>query len=270
MFYSELPKNLASDRLSPKKKIAASLWTTQPSDKKRLHWHDYFTLDIIVEGEGMHYINFDKRPVARGHMHLIMPSDIHDIMTEQSAKLYTICFREDSLPKNITGLLSAENRSAVLDEDELKLVLPIAEAMIFYQDEDIKKNLLEALLRVLGSHIKQSECSTSKGLQKVLNFIDINFRDNPSLAKAAEIASYTPSYFSHIFRQNTGCTYTEYLTNKKINYACALIQIENISLSDVATSSGFSTLNNFNYAFKSVMGTTPAKYREELKNKKQP
>ena len=270
MFYSELPKNLASDRLSKNKKIVSSLWTSQPSDKKRLHWHDYFTLDIIVEGEGVHYINFDERPVSRGHMHLIMPSDIHDIMTKQSMELYSICFKEDSLPKNIIGLLSAENRSATLCEEELKLVLPIAQAMIFYRDEDIKKNLLEALLLILDSHIENGDGVAPKGLQKVLNFIDLNFRENPSLAKAAEIASYTPSYFSHIFRQKTGCTYTEYLTNKKINYACALIQIEDISLSDVAASSGFTSLNNFNYAFKSVMGVTPTAYRQKLKEKNQP
>lgn len=270
MFYSELPKNLASDRLTNQKKTVSSLWTAKPSDKKHLHWHDYFTLDIIVEGEGVHYINFDERPVSRGHMHLVMPSDIHDIMTKQGMELYTICFKDDVLPKNINNLLSAENRSATLCEDELKLVLPLAQAMIFYQDEEIKKNLLKALLLILDSHIEKGESVATKGLQKVLNFIDLNFRDNPSLAKAAEIASYTPSYFSHIFRRNTGCTYTEYLTNKKINYACALIQIENISLSDVAASSGFASLNSFIYAFKSVMGVTPAKYREELKQKKQP
>lgn len=269
MFYSELPKNLASDRFSQDRKIVSSLWTSNPSTTKHLHWHDYFTLDIIVGGEGVHYINLDERPVSRGHMHLIMPSDIHDIMTEQGMELYSICFKENVLPHDIVNLLASENRSAKLNEDELSFVLPIAEAMRFYRDETIKENLLKSLLLILDSHFKKDNFVLSSGVQKVLNFIDINFRENPSLEKAAKMASYTPSYFSHLFRQNTGSTYTEYLTNKKINYACALIHIDNISLSEVAASSGFTSFKNFNYAFKSVMGKTPAQYREELKNKKQ-
>lgn len=53
-----------------------------------------------------------------------------------------------------------------------------------------------------------------------------------------------------MFRKYTGKTYSEYLTELKLDYSKKLLLTTDLSITDICFSSGFSSVSNFLKAFK--------------------
>ena len=230
--------------------------------KPKMHWHDYFTVEIITEGNAVQYTPSGKRDVHKGYFNLVLPSEIHCLRAKDRYKTTFVRFGASVLPEDLEKLLSASCRHADLDEEELSIVNAIALAIGRDDyDEKIRLNLLESLLLILQSHINDAPWSPKKDFKKVLDFIDTEFRSDPTLEQAAAVGAYNPSYFSHLFKKVTGQTYLRYLTQKKLDYACALMYQDDISLSEIAAASGFSSFSGFSRSFKAILGVTPTEYR---------
>ena len=264
MRYYDLPKNKMSDFLG-KSRIACELWELSQNGGGGLHWHDYYTLDLIVEGRGIKFNSLGHIEVKKGYIHLVMPSDIHHIGNKEGCKMYSVRFSPEVLPQDLESLLSAPEKSAYLTDAELEVAKGMLGAMLtFGENEKICINMLESLLLVLNTKVGAKKAAPPENFKKVTDWLDVNFRDDPTLAQAAEVGSYSAGYFSHLFKKETGYTYSRYLTGKKLNYACAIMKKRDLTLTEIAISSGFSSFENFNRAFKSVLGETPKEYRKKL------
>ncbi|MDQ8201283.1 helix-turn-helix transcriptional regulator [Pelagicoccus enzymogenes] len=69
-------------------------------------------------------------------------------------------------------------------------------------------------------------------------------------------------HFTRLFRQHTGDTPNQYLKRRRIQYATTLLQDPKLNLSEVAWSTGFSSLNYFSRAFHQVMNCSASAYRK--------
>lgn len=262
MRYYDLPKNKMSSFLG-KDKLNCELWTL--TEGGGLHWHDYYTIDIIIEGSATKFSALGHSSVQKGYMHLVMPSDIHHIGTEGHCRMYSVRFSSEVLPDGLEILLSAAEKSVYLPENELEAVQGLANTMlVFPENEKLCINMLHSMLIILQSHVAAENVPVPHNFKRVMDYIDVNFRDDPSLSNIAKIGSYSTGYLSHLFKKQTGYTYSRYLTGKKLNYACAIMQNKTLTLTDVAISSGFSSFENFNRAFKVAFGCTPKEYRNKL------
>ena len=59
MRYYDLPKN-KFDEFENNSKVFCAVWNIIPETKPNLHWHDYYTIDIISEGEAVNYSSAGK------------------------------------------------------------------------------------------------------------------------------------------------------------------------------------------------------------------
>lgn len=89
-----------------------------------------------------------------------------------------------------------------------------------------------------------------------------NYRNNEfSMNQAAAMVNLSPGYFSTLFRQETGLTFVEYLTNIRLEQAKALLMCTNRRSSEIAYEVGYRDSHYFSYIFKKVCGCTPKEYR---------
>lgn len=265
MRFSELPKNTIKDRGFEETQISASFWHIHASPNCSLHWHDYCTIDLITEGDAVHYTTLGQQEITKGYIHLVMPSDIHYIGSNEGCSIATVRFSPSLIPESVKPLLDAKQRWAQLDENSFRAVEGIITAMQNYKEDKLLcLRLLESLLLILQNNTVTEEKVIPDNMKKVLDFLDLHFREDPSLEKAAAVGSYNTSYFSTLFKKTTGYTYSEYLNAKKLGYACAMMKRKDLTLTDVALSSGFVSAASFNRAFKSVLGETPKEYRKKL------
>ncbi len=111
---------------------------------------------------------------------------------------------------------------------------------------------------------QQEHDFTNDRLTKVLHFLNTGYQQKIELEKVAQIAHLHPSAFCRFFREKTGKSLSEYVTDMRISYACKLLTEGKLAVSQVCFESGFNNLSNFNRTFKRNTGYTPTSYFNEF------
>ena len=90
-----------------------------------------------------------------------------------------------------------------------------------------------------------------------------DFRRPLKVSEIAEILGLNPNHLSNQFRKETGESLTAYLKDVRLSYAMRLLQISNLSLSDIALEVGFYDQSHFSRVFRERYGMTPLEYRQK-------
>ena len=98
-------------------------------------------------------------------------------------------------------------------------------------------------------------------IQRVVDYLNVNFRDNITLSQAAEMAYTGSRYFSKKFKKCTGFGFSEYLTYLRINEASKMLISTRENISQISVDCGFNNSSYFGDVFKKIKGVSPQKYR---------
>lgn len=103
----------------------------------------------------------------------------------------------------------------------------------------------------------------SEMFKRVQNYIDEHVCEKIELTELAELAGYSPFYFSKIFSENMGMPVTGYIRIRKLQYAmCSLLEGEKVL--DVAIKYAFESHEGFTRSFTRLFGSTPSTVRKYL------
>ncbi|MDO4323246.1 MAG: helix-turn-helix domain-containing protein [Lachnospiraceae bacterium] len=91
------------------------------------------------------------------------------------------------------------------------------------------------------------------------------FRKDISLIDSAESVGISPYYLSHIFKERTGQTFVEYLSQVRIEEAKRLCSDTTLSLKEISEQCGYLNITYFCKVFKRLTGKTIGEYRKMLK-----
>ncbi len=107
--------------------------------------------------------------------------------------------------------------------------------------------------------------SYSHTIKSVVNYICDNLNMKISVNALSYRFGYNRSYFSILFKKETGYTVSDFIMKKRIETAANMLLLTDFSYSDISLSLGFSSQSHFCKCFKENMGTTPKAYRLENK-----
>ncbi len=242
------------------------------------HWHDYFEMEIIQSGNALHNYNGNVYRVSRGDAFILNYFDFHAISSQQDLNLLNICFSPDVLYPEIRAQAATHknNITCKLDEKQLLCINSLFEQIQNEQNnrEDFSSLLIKAkvneiaaiILRASKENVKntqpQQEKSTPQLIQKAIVYIYDNFKKDISLGSAAKELFVSPNYLGHVFKNNTGLSFSRYLCNLRLRCACTLLESTTLSASEIAFECGYGSVEYFFSSFKKYLGTTPAKYRD--------
>ena len=100
-------------------------------------------------------------------------------------------------------------------------------------------------------------------------YLSQHFSDpNLMLQDAADEVHLSQSHFSTVFAQETGLTFTQYLTALRIGKAKELLEATEMRSSQIAMEVGYNDSHYFSYLFKKNTGMTPGEYRRNARNEK--
>ena len=121
----------------------------------------------------------------------------------------------------------------------------------------------ELLARSLAFRDEQGSARYGVVIRKAKSYIDDNFR-NPDLTlrDVAGHVALSNNHFCTVFSQETGVTFTEYLTAVRLAKAKELLRDKQMRTSDVAFTVGYNDPHYFSYLFKKNTGLTPRDYRK--------
>ncbi len=103
-----------------------------------------------------------------------------------------------------------------------------------------------------------------KSIQEILQYMEENYFEEIGLETMAEKVELSPNYLSAIFKQTTGSSFIDYLTELRMKKAKEKLQYLNITIYEVANSIGYSSSQYFSRVFKNNVGMTPSAYRNNV------
>lgn len=99
----------------------------------------------------------------------------------------------------------------------------------------------------------------------VKKYINDNYNKNIDMAVVANLVSMSYSYFSKLFKDETGMNFSDYLLKIRMEKAIELLNNPVNKIQDIALEVGYgNNPKHFTRAFKNFYGVSPKEYRESL------
>ena len=102
-------------------------------------------------------------------------------------------------------------------------------------------------------------------LGRVLDLIEAELERPLSLQDLADEAGISRFHFARLFRNSIGKSPARYLSERRVNRVKALLELPEKTLTQIAIEAGFSSHSHMGGVFRTLTGTTPAKYRQRVK-----
>lgn len=94
----------------------------------------------------------------------------------------------------------------------------------------------------------------------VFKYVMNNFKEEIKLETVSRLANMNASSFSRYFAQFQKKTFTQFLNEIRIGYACKLLIENKCNIASACYESGFNNISNFNRQFKAIKNITPSGY----------
>lgn len=154
-----------------------------------------------------------------------------------------------------------DEKSRAADDEAMKQVIFTVESV-----DDIKIYIRQLLEQALEIRNTASGRRYSDIIKAAINQIEHTYMsDNISLNTVAANVGMSPSYFSSIFSHEMGRTFTEYLTEVRVEKAKELLACSSMKTSETGYAVGYKDPHYFSYIFKKMTGCSPKKYRSDRK-----
>ena len=98
-------------------------------------------------------------------------------------------------------------------------------------------------------------------IKQTFTVLERAITDVPALAALAGMAAMSRSHFSRTFHAVAGISLRDYVRDLRLKHAQELMRVSQLSLSSIATESGFYDLPHFNKAFRHRFGMSPTQFR---------
>ncbi|MGV3704040.1 MAG: AraC family transcriptional regulator [Arcticibacter sp.] len=263
-----------------------------PEINNQWHYHPEIELVYFKSGSGTQFVGDSIRPFQSGDIVLIGSNLPHhfrfddtyfDPIGSAETEIYVVHFSEDfwgksflELPENrvLKDLISRSDLGLHLAGLPDHFALPLIEDIV--EAEGPRKIIL--LMQIL-SNIADTESAVTLAsigfkhtvslsrkdrLQDIYNYSIANFRQKIELQSVAAIAGINPTSFCKYFKSRTGKTYSGFINEIRIGYACKLLMENKMSVKEICYESGFSNFTSFHSHFKNTMGKSPLSYRRSI------
>lgn len=249
------------------------------------HFHDEYELTLILESSGTRMVGDNIDRFTEGDLVFIGKNLPHtwrndELHTFTKAEALVLHFLDQfcgpvffDIPEmiKIRRLLDRSHRGIKITGGTRDEVAALLLKMEQAAGAD-KVILLLSVLNLLAASGELSDLSSegfassigdpcSDRLNQVYEYVMNNFQEDISLVKVAAVANMSPTAFSRYFKSRTRKSFTRFLIELKIGYACKLLMKEDMTVTHVCYESGFQNLSNFNQQFKTITGLTPKKYQ---------
>lgn len=267
----------------------------------RPHRHEYFQIQICLQGDSEQNVAGTVRPFRRGYLSFILPYRVHVISHPEGSQYVIINMSQQFLRPGLDvalldledvplarapelgPFLFQEHTDFCFTEQEFPEIETLLERLAcenahrrFGSAEMIRGLVLQLialtcrkygpeLLRLAASQAHKG--SRNASLQRAMRHVREHLSDEITLADAAAAAFLSPNYLAHLLKKETGKTFTDLVTERRLELAQQLLTQSNQPIGSIAQASGFVDGAYFARRFKQRFGQTPRAYRDGMRTR---
>lgn len=109
-------------------------------------------------------------------------------------------------------------------------------------------------------HIDSLSNINNENMMNTYRYVYKNFTSSIHLKDVANLLNMNPASFSRFFKRVNRKTFSKFLNEVRIGYACKLMIENNNDITSICFESGFNNVSNFNRQFKKIKGMSPSNY----------
>lgn len=102
----------------------------------------------------------------------------------------------------------------------------------------------------------------ARRLKRVLEYVDMHLIDDVTVGDLAKVACLSVFHFSRAFAASMGVPPHRYVSQRRLDYAKAMIVTGRTPLDEIASDTRFASQSSFTRAFRRATGMTPGEYRQ--------
>lgn len=261
-----------------------------PNINNRWHFHTEVELILFHKGSGTQFVGDHIKPFGPGDIVLVganLPHywryDDEFVADKQTGDPYAtvIHFTEDFWGDRFLNLPETRPIRQVLEQAKRGILVtgtaaePIARRIesIFRADSTYRLMALMECLLAIGQE-KESVLLSSLGfdytfaeaeserLNDIYEYTFNQFRQKIKLDDVASIAGLSPNSFCRYFKSRTGKTYSQFLAEIRVGYACRQLIDNRLTIQQISYESGFQNFTCFFEKFKAITGKSPLNYQK--------
>jgi two-component system response regulator YesN len=123
------------------------------------------------------------------------------------------------------------------------------------------RRLGRSVVALRDAYAQSGEISARSEINRVARYVREHLASPISAEAMAELAGMSLAHFSRVFKAESGLTFSEYLTHKRVDAAKTRLRETNDVIEEVARATGFENAAYFYRVFKRAVGVTPGDYR---------
>lgn len=127
--------------------------------------------------------------------------------------------------------------------------------------EDIRHWLSTVIEKIAAELKDKRENKNVEIIEELVAYIRAHYHEPIGLQMLAELAFMNGNYLSKVFKEVTGKTFIDFLTEIRFEEACGLLLRTDKPIHEIAELTGFGQKQNLIRTFKKMTGLTPTEYR---------
>lgn len=147
-----------------------------------------------------------------------------------------------------------------LDDISNLYVQKLANCISHNQLDKVYQEMIEAYCSLCREYPNRKY---SQNVQTIINYILINLSNDLTPQSIAAAVNFSPGYISHKFKEETGMTLVNYITQQRIRIAKQMLADTDMLIRDISSYVGIPDSNYFVKIFKKEVGLTPNAYRKK-------
>lgn len=218
---------------------------------------------FVTKGEGVLHTTFGRQKIAAGDVFLIFSAGAYYIENTANLQYIYITFIGSRAPTLMERLRAPRPQTVYHGMEGLRPLWENAFQLVTEENIDL---LCEGILLYTVSLLspEREEAAPDKKTNAILQvkmYVDNHFT-NPTLTLADMSAQFAfrPKYLSAAFKKLVRVNFSEYLTQRRLEYALLLIRGGVSNVKELSEMCGYNDALYFSKAFKKRYGLSPKQY----------
>ncbi|MBQ8108565.1 MAG: helix-turn-helix transcriptional regulator [Clostridia bacterium] len=257
------------------------VWYSETPWHFESHYHSAVEIIVPIRGEVIYTVDDGSYRVQSNEVLIVPPNHPHSLTMHEGSARYLLLFEPDNIfnmrdMQLVDGMLKEPIYLTGQSEALESIRALLLQTVSCYERRELLWNslcysyLLQMYARLgqfaMSREQRQGDFRNHRIDPEIVDsarlYIDQNCMRDISLSDVSSFTGFSKCYFSRVFKQQMGMSFSEYLRRKRVSMAEELLIHSHQPIQEIAMRAGFGSVATFNRVFRDAKNCTPSRYRE--------